>query len=180
MVLQGRLGACTAIVGEAGVFKCPGEQEVMAARDGGTGDVADIDRAGVLRDAVEATAVDQTGRGLKAERVVAKVGHLEADRFSLPGGEAAAVIDGRGAVIDTENRKTLFREPTAHFAVATADVDHALTFLEPARLDRFDEFLLRLLRFPERVIFRIGRMAFPLFALVLVRPVRKPLFDQAL
>src|SRR5262245_57831138 len=152
----------------------------MTVWDGGAGDIAGIDRTRDLRDAVEATAVDQGGRGVKAECVVAKVGHLEADRFSLPGGQAAAVIDGRGTVIDTENRKTLFREPTTHFAVATADVDHALTFLEPARLDRFDEFLLRLLRFPERVIFRIGPMAFPLSAMSLVRPVRKPLFDPAL
>jgi hypothetical protein len=48
------------------MFKRAGEKDVMAARDGGTGDVADIDRMCDLRDAVEATAVDQGGRGVKA------------------------------------------------------------------------------------------------------------------
>src|SRR4030095_8052879 len=177
---QGRLGACAVIVGEAGMFKRTGEQDVMAVWDRGTGDVADIDRACVLREAVETAAVDQSWCRVKAERVVAKIGYLEADRFSLPGGEAAAVIDGRGAVIDAENGEPLFREPAAHFAVTAANVDHTLTFLKPARLDRFDEFLLRLLGFPERVIFRIGPVAFPLFAMLLVRAVRQPLFDPAL
>ena len=56
----------------------------MAVWDGGAGDIAGIDRTGMLRDAVEATAVNQGGRVVKAERVVAKVGHFEVDRFSLP------------------------------------------------------------------------------------------------
>ena len=80
--LQGGLGTCAAIVGETGMFKRAGEQDVMAVWSSGAGDVADIDRPCLLRDPVEATAVDQGGRGVKTERVVAKVGHLEADRFS--------------------------------------------------------------------------------------------------
>jgi len=77
------------------------------------------------------------------------------------GAEAAAVLNGRCAVVNAENGKTLINQPPANLTVPAPYVDDALIFWEPAGVDRFNEFLLGLVGFPERAKFRVLPLPLP-------------------
>jgi hypothetical protein len=107
------------------------------------------DAAKVRDDAVEATAVDQAKNRFQPQVLTAKVSDLKDGCVWVASGEAAAVLNGRGAVVESENAKTLDSQPPANLTVRALQVDDALIFREPARVDRVNEFFLGLVGFPE-------------------------------
>lgn len=152
----------------------------MPTTNSGTSDVLSEDWPKVFREAVEATAVDQAKRRFQPQPFLAKVDDFKPGSFRLAGGQATAVLDRHTAKVEPQNRKTLISQPPADLTATTAQVDDALTFRKPARVDRFNQLLLRLLGFPEGGIFRVGPLALPSAAMSLARPIGKALFNSLL
>jgi len=174
------LGADAGVVHNSPILERPGKQEEVATVNSGVSDVLSKGAAKVPDDAVEATAVDQAKGRFQSQILVAKVGDFKGRCAGLSGREAAAVLNRRGAVVKTENGKTLGRQPPAKLTIPTAHVDDALIFREPARVDRFNEFLLRLVGFPEGAKFGVEPLAIPSVPLSPVRPIGEQLFDATL
>ena len=174
------LEAGAGVVWKPGILEGAGKQKKVPTTNSGTSDVLSEDWSKVFREAVEATAVDQAKRRFQPQPFLAKVDDFKRGRFRLAGGQATAVLDRHTAKVEPQNRKTLISQPPADLTATTAQVDDALTFREPARVDRFDQLLLRLLRFPEGSIFRVGPPALPSAAMSLARPIGKVLFNPLL
>lgn len=129
---------------------------------------------------MEAPTINQARRGREMQVVVAEIGNIKLNRLTLAHGEPAAILDRCRAVVDTEDRKALFGQPATHFAVPATDINYALALGKPPALDRFDELLLRVLRFPKWIVFWICPLAFPLGAMTLMRPVGEETLDPSL
>lgn len=152
----------------------------MATLKGSASDVPSKDVTKVGDNAVEATAVDQAENRFQPQVLAAKVSDFKDGRVGVPGGEAAAVLNGRGAVVKPENAKTLGSQPPANLTVPAPHVDDALIFREPAGVDRFNKFLLGLVGFPEGAKFRVLPLALPFMQMSPVHPIGKQLFDATL
>ena len=87
--------------------------------------------------------------------------------------EAAAVLNGRGAVVDPKNGETLGSQPPADFTAPAAEIHDELIFRKPARVDRFNEFLLRLVGFPVGAKLGVKPLALPSNQVPPVRPIGK-------
>jgi len=85
-----------------------------------------------------------------------------------------------GTPVEPHNGKALASQPPVNFTVPAAHVDDALIFREPAGVDRFNEFLLRLGGFPEGAEFGVEPPALPSMPVSPVRPIGKQLFDPTL
>jgi len=174
------LGADAAVVHDSRILERAGKQEEMATLNGGASDVLSKEVAKVPDDAVEATAVDQAENRFQPQVLATKVGDFKDGCVGVAGREAAAVLNGRGAVVEPENGKTLASQPPANLTVPAPHVDDALIFREPAGVDRFNEFLLRLVGFPEGAKFGVDPLALPSMQVSPVRPIGKQLFDATL
>jgi len=174
------LGADAGVVHNSRTLERRGKQEEVAPLNSGVSDVLSKDAAKVPDGAVEATTVEQARGRFQLQILVAKVGDFKGRCVGLSSGEAAALLNRRGAVVETENGKILGRQPPAKLTIPTAHVDDALIFREPARVDRFNEFLLRLVGFPEGAKFGVEPLAIPSMPASPVRPIGKQLFDATL
>ena len=152
----------------------------MATLNSGVSDVLSKDGAKVPDDAVEATTVDQAKGRFQSQILVAKVGDFKDGCVGVSGGEAAAALNRRGAIVEPQNGKTLGSQPPANLTIPTAHIDDALIFREPAGADCFNEFLLRLVGFPERAKFGLEPLVVPSMPVSPVRPIGKQLFDATL
>jgi len=121
----------------------------VATLNSGASDVLCKDVTKVPDDAVEATAVDQAESLFQPQVLAAKVGDFKAGWVGVSRREAAAALNGRGAVVKPENGKSLGSQPAADLTVSAAHIHDELIFRKPAGVDRFTEFLLRLVGFPE-------------------------------
>ena len=180
MLFQSRFRTSAAIICKPRVLKRAAEKEEMSTRRGGASEVERISRAEVFGNAMEAPTINQARRGREVEAVVAQIGNIKLNWLTLAHGEPAAILDRCRAVVDPQDWKALFGQPATYFAVSAADIDYALALGEPSTLDRFDELLLRLLRFPKWIVFWICPLAFPLGAVALMRPVGEETLDPAL
>ena len=167
------LGADGAVVHNSRILECPGKQEEMATLNGGLGNVLSKDGAKVLDDAVEATAVDQAEGRFQSQILAAKIGDFKSGCVRMSGGEPAAVLNGRCAIVEPQNRKALASQPPANLTVSAAHVDDALIFRKPTGLNRINEFLLRLIGFPEGAKFGVEPPALPSMPVLPVRPIGK-------
>ena len=174
------LGADAAIVHDPRILESPGKQEEMATLNSGVSDVLSKDGAKVPDDTVEATAVDQAERRYQSQILVAKVGEIKGGCVGVSGGEPAAVLNRRGAVVEPQNSKTLGSQPPANLTLPATHVDDALIFREPAGVDRFNEFLLRLIGFPEGAKFGVDPLPLLSIPVSPVRPIGKQLLDATL
>ena len=174
------LGADAAVVHNSRILERPGKQEEVATLNSGASDVPSKGGPKVFDDAVEATAVDQAKGRFQSQILVAKVGDFKDGCVGVSGGEAAAVLNRRGAVVEPQNGKTLGSQPPANLTASAAHVDDALVFREPARVDRFNEFLLLLVGLPEGAKFGIDPLALPSMPVSPVRPIGKQPFDVTL
>jgi len=180
VLFQSRFRTSAAIICKPRVLKRAAEKEEMSTRRGGTSEVECISRAEVFGNTMEAPTINQARRGWEMQVVVAQVGNIKLNWLTLAHGEPAAILDRCRAVVDTEDRKALFGQPATHFAVPATDINYALALGKPSALDRFDELLLRLLRFPKWIVFWIRPLAFPLGAMTLMRPVGEETLDPSL
>ena len=167
------LGADGAVVHNSRILECPGKQEEMATLNGGLSDVLSEDGAKIRDDAVEATAVDQAESRFQSQILVAKISNFKSGCVGVSGGEATAVLNGRGTVIEPQHGKALASQPPANLTVSAAQVDDVLIFREPAGRNRINEFLLRLVGFPEGVKFGVEPPALPYVPVSPVRPIGK-------
>jgi hypothetical protein len=167
------LGTDGAVVRNSRILECPGKQEEMATLNGGLSDVLSKEGAKVPDDAVEATAVDQAEGRFQSQILAAKIGDFESGRVRVSGGEAAAVLNRCCAIVEPQNCKTLAGQPPANLTVSAAHVHDALIFREPAGLNRINEFLLRLVGFPEGAKFWVEPAALPSVPASPVRPTGK-------
>jgi hypothetical protein len=143
------LGADAAVVHDSRILERPGKEEEVATFNSGVSNVLSKDGAKVPDDAVEATAIDQAEGRFQSQILVAKVGDFKDGGVRVSGGEAQAVLHGRGAVVGPQNGKALASQPAADLTVSAAHIHDELIFRKPAGVDRFTEFLLRLVGFPE-------------------------------
>ena len=95
----------------------------------------------------------------------------------MAGAKATAVLNSRGAVVRSEDGKTLVSHPPAHLTVPAPQVDDALIFRKPTGGYRFNKLFLRLVGFPERVEFRVLPQTLPSTEQSPVRPIRKQLSE---
>ena len=174
------LGADGVVVHNARILECRGKQEKMATLTGSLSDVLSKDGAKVPDEAVEATAVDQAEGGFQSQILAAKIGDFKSGRVGVSGGEAAAVLDGRRAIVEAQNGEALASQPTANLTVSATHVDNALILREPAGLNRVNEFLLRLVGFPEGPKFGVEPPAFPYAPVSPVHPIGEQLLDVTL
>jgi len=174
------LGADAGVVRNSRILERRGKQEEVATLNSSVSDVLSEDAAKVPDDAMEATTVEQARGRFQLQILVAKVGDFKGRCVGLSGGEAAALLNRCSAVVETENGKILGRQPPAKLTIPTAHVDDALIFREPARVDRFNEFLLRLVGFPEGAKFGVEPPEIPSMPASPVRPIGKQLFDATL
>ena len=149
------LGADAAVLDDSRILERAGKQEEMAALNGGTSDVLSKDVTKVRDDAVEATPVDQAKNRFQSQVLAAKVSDFKHGCPGVAGGNTAAVLNGCGAIVEPENGKALGSQPPANLTVSTPHVDDALIFRKPARVDRFNEFFLGLVGFPEGAKFGV-------------------------
>ena len=92
----------------------------MATLNSGVSDVLSKDGAKVTDDAVEATTVDQAKGRFQSQILVAKVGDFKDGCVGVSGGEAAAALNRRGAIVERQNGKTLGSQPPANLTIPTA------------------------------------------------------------
>ena len=169
------LGAHAAVIDSSRILECPGKQKKVATLKSGASDVPSKDATKTRDDPVEATAVDQAESRFQMQIPIAKVCDFKNGCVG-PGGESTAVINGRGAVVEPQNGKALVSQPPANPTVSAAHVDDALIFRKPAGIDRFNEFLLRLIGFPVRAKFGLEPLTIPSMPVSLVHPIGKQLF----
>jgi hypothetical protein len=174
------LGTDAAVVYGSRILECAGKQEEMASLNSDASDVLSKDVTKLRDDAMEATAVDHAESRFQLQVLAAKVSHFKDGCVGIAGGEAAAGLNGRGTAVQPENAKTLGSQPPANLTISAPYVDDALIFREPARVDRFNEFLLRLVGFPEGAKFGVLPLALPSVQMSSVRPIGKELFYATL
>jgi hypothetical protein len=114
----------------------------MATLNRGASDVLNKHVTKVRDDPVETTAVDQAESRFQLQVFAAKVSDFKDWCVGVAGAEATAVLNGRSAVVKSENGKTLVSQPPANLTVPAPQVDDALIFREPAGVDGFKKFLL--------------------------------------
>jgi hypothetical protein len=173
-------GADAAVVHDSRILECAGKQKEMATFNGGASDVLSKHMTEVRDNPVEATAVDHAESRFQLQVLAAKVSDFKSGCVGVAGGEAAAVLNSRGAVVNSENGKTLGSQPSANLTVSAPHVDDALIFREPAGVGRFNEFLLRLVGFPEGAKFTVLPLTLPSMHVSPVRPIWKQLFYATL
>jgi hypothetical protein len=174
------LGADAAVVHDSRILERPGKQEEVDTLNDGTSDVSSKDGAKVPDDAVEATAIDQAEGRFQSQILVAKVGDFKDGGVEGPAERRRQFSMAAAPVVERQNGKALASQPAADLTVPAANVDDALIFSEPAGVDRFNEFLLRLGGFAEGAKFGVEPLALPSMTASPVRPIGKQLFDVTL
>jgi hypothetical protein len=167
------LGGDGAMVHNSCILEGPRYQEEMATLNGGLSDILSKDGTKLPNDAVEATAVDQAKSRFQSQILPAKIGDLESKCVCVSGGEAASARNRRRAIVEAQDRKALVSQPTTNLTASATQVDDALIFWQPAGLYRINDFLLRLVGFPERIEFGVEPAAFPSVPVSQMRPLGK-------
>src|SRR5262245_1184820 len=101
------------------------------------------------------------------------IGDLKDRSVRVSCGETAALLNGRGAVVNAEHGKTFRGQPPAEPTISTAHIQDEMIFRKPAGVDRFNELLLRLVGCPQRAKFRIEPLTLPSTQASPVHPIGK-------